>query len=117
MSAATGTALEVDVDQAYFKRAIDTVARAISTRSLPICRNIAIDTQRGILRLRATDLDIGITATCGAIEGDCRSRAFVAKGEDVFAFRTRIEAEGWVCIDGAWVCARDSRAHVARRAR
>ena len=42
--------------------AIQTVQNVITTKSaLPILSNILIETQNGILRLTATDLDIGIT--------------------------------------------------------
>jgi len=43
---------------------------------------------------------------CGT--SGCLADAFVLPGEDVFAFRARIEAAGWYCRAGRWLCPADS---------
>jgi len=64
---AVETAFDCQILVENLRRAIGIVGRAVATRqSIPVCATIAFDTYRGRVRLRATDLELGITAYCGA---------------------------------------------------
>lgn len=59
--------MKVQVLQENLQRGLSIVGRAVATRStLPIAANILFATDRGRLRLAATDLDIHISAWIGA---------------------------------------------------
>ncbi len=54
--------MQVKTTQINLDKALDTVSRAISTRStLPILSNVLVATESGRLKLRATNLEVSIT--------------------------------------------------------
>ena len=54
--------------QENLKRGLDIVGRAVATRStLPITQNVLMSTDRSMLKLSATNLEIGITTWVGAM--------------------------------------------------
>src|SRR3972149_9478665 len=58
--------MKVQVLQENLQRGLSIVGRAVATRStLPITANVLIATDRGRVKLSATDLDIAITAWVG----------------------------------------------------
>lgn len=60
-------AMKVQVLQENLQRGLSVVGRAVATRStLPITVNVLLATDRGRLKLSATDLDISISAWVGA---------------------------------------------------
>ncbi len=59
--------MKVQVLQENLQRGLSIVGRAVATRStLPITANVLVSTDRGRLKLAATDLDISICAWIGA---------------------------------------------------
>ena len=59
--------MKVQVLQENLQRGLSIVGRAVATRStLPITANVLLGTDRGRLKLAATDLDISISAWIGA---------------------------------------------------
>ena len=59
--------MKVQVLQENLQRGLSIVGRAVATRStLPITANVLLQTDRGRLKLAATDLDISICAWIGA---------------------------------------------------
>ena len=59
--------MKVQVLQENLQRGLSIVGRAVATRStLPITANVLLQTDRGRLKLAATDLDISISAWIGA---------------------------------------------------
>jgi DNA polymerase III subunit beta len=59
--------VKVQVLQENLQRGLGIVGRAVAARStLPITANVLLQTDRGRLKLAATDLDIGISAWVGA---------------------------------------------------
>lgn len=62
-----GEHMKVQVLQENLQRGLSIVGRAVATRStLPITANVLVSTDRGRLKLAATDLDISICAWIGA---------------------------------------------------
>ena len=62
-----GEHMKVQVLQENLQRGLSIVGRAVATRStLPITANMLVSTDRGRLKLAATDLDISICAWIGA---------------------------------------------------
>jgi DNA polymerase-3 subunit beta len=62
-----GEHMKVQVLQENLQRGLSIVGRAVATRStLPITANVLLSTDRGRLKLAATDLDISISAWIGA---------------------------------------------------
>lgn len=62
-----GEHMKVQVLQENLQRGLSIVGRAVATRStLPITANVLVATDRGRLKLAATDLDISICAWIGA---------------------------------------------------
>ena len=54
--------------QENLKRGLGIVGRAVATRStLPITQNVLLSTDRSMLKLSATNLEIGITTWVGAM--------------------------------------------------
>ena len=63
----TGEHMKVQVLQENLQRGLSIVGRAVAARStLPITANVLLQTDRGRLKLAATDLDISICAWIGA---------------------------------------------------
>ncbi len=59
--------MKVQVLQENLQRGLSVVGRAVATRStLPITANVFLGTEKGLLKLAATDLDISISAWVGA---------------------------------------------------
>src|SRR3990172_6794704 len=59
--------MKVQVLQENLQRGLTIVGRAVATRStLPITANVLLQTDKGLLKLAATDLDIAISAWVGA---------------------------------------------------
>lgn len=59
--------MKVTVKQKNFKRALGMVERVVSKNpSLPILSNILIKTESGLLKLAATNLEIGVNCVAGA---------------------------------------------------
>ena len=59
--------MKVQVLQENLQRGLAIVGRAVATRStLPITANVLLQTDKGRLKLAATDLDIAISAWVGA---------------------------------------------------
>lgn len=68
MTTEVATGLDTTVITSHLSRVVGIVSRAVPARStLPIVTNLLLQTDRGRLKLAATDLDMSIEAWCGAM--------------------------------------------------
>ncbi|HNO65561.1 MAG TPA: DNA polymerase III subunit beta [Tepidiformaceae bacterium] len=68
MTTEVATGLDTTVITSSLSRVVGIVSRAVPARSaLPIVTNLLLQTDRGRLKLAATDLDMSIEAWCGAM--------------------------------------------------
>lgn len=59
--------MKVSVLQENLSRGLGIVSRAVSSRGLPITQNVLLETNRSMLKLSATNLEIAVTTWIGAM--------------------------------------------------